>query len=945
MMVCGQLIHAVLKSLPMLPHGIRYVAKLVASMSDDGKSDQGQGEESDDTSHSGWTPRLRSVSDFLFINWVVNAIMFPENHQLSGPRPISQNARRNLQVVGTVLIKLMSGSRFTAFQQQHLAVLNQFLDELEPRMQSFLSKLLQVALPSEYYESEQLVDPMHRQFPIALLPNDTFAIHALMSTLYLKDGHASAVLTPPPPPGAAPSANQWSSPPPRTSPLPSPPRTPDSRRTSFAAAATMSASSSATSIVGPAFEFNEDEKKLADFLVTIPLPSLFHMPEPDSNDEMESIRNILSRAGAIPNLTRADENSYQMVDIGPALRDILTNDSDSARDSMVYSADESKVRNLLVTTVTACELDQETEANASETMCTLLDVVRSQARLMSLRGDVARASVLFQTLAFFPRLTPQHLQMNGYVPLIDMLIDEQQRAFDRLSMSAQAQRLSESLGYVNTLIERIHARERAFHTAVHQLKVRRVIECSAARIRALVKHFQKNELKLVATAHQAAADWIQRLPPSHQGRAAWQNTVRGSTSCRGPCPRMLDHDRFLCVKCDELLTALQRNISSFLSKYVVTPTQKLLHDKSSSNSLDLLDRLSSPLNVNRPHTLSQITDFVVSAVHEQIFVHCRMGDDAFYQMLLQLEKHFDDFESFFTAAHDTDDERKVEHSTGSRRNSGIGSTPQAPMPMPSPRRAVRVPLLGQETIDAAVHELNRINKVRSLSDKLEAFVNCQSVITNVLQNTRTLIGNEHSGADEYMPVLCYIIMIANPVRFLSNVQFVQVMDPNSMAVKGFVDTLVAIKYLVNLSQSINDAEMAEAAEAAEAAAGSDVASRGTGNAAALARLSLQFEDMGFSKTDVALVLTILPEIASADDFKVDRGFTKALDCLSNLVRMKEMGFTSEISVQALQLSDLNVDAAILFIQQQEEQLEALHVSDDQGIADTTETPMVDPNAN
>lgn len=82
---------------------------------------------------------------------------------------------------------------------------------------------------------------------------------------------------------------------------------------------------------------------------------------------------------------------------------------------------------------------------------------------------------------------------------------------------------------------------------------------------------------------------------------------------------------------------------------------------------------------------------------------------------------------------------------------------------------------------------------------------------------------------EYMPVLCFVLMLANPVRFLSNLQFVlvraaataapsvaslfkirrtvahyvslcarQTMYADALGVKGFVDALVAVKYLLQL---------------------------------------------------------------------------------------------------------------------------------------------------
>ena len=74
-------------------------------------------------------PSTRLLSDYFFLNWIVNACMFPEAYGARGVAtpgekggltenyPLSSLARRNLQAIGTVLIKLTSGSRFSAFAQ------------------------------------------------------------------------------------------------------------------------------------------------------------------------------------------------------------------------------------------------------------------------------------------------------------------------------------------------------------------------------------------------------------------------------------------------------------------------------------------------------------------------------------------------------------------------------------------------------------------------------------------------------------------------------------------------------------------------------------------------------------------------------------------------------------------------------------------------------------
>jgi hypothetical protein len=72
-------------------------------------------------------PTTRLLSDFFFLNWIVNALMFPEGYSirnvsigmdntgLTDGFPVSPIAKRNLQAIGTVLIKLTSGSRFSSF--------------------------------------------------------------------------------------------------------------------------------------------------------------------------------------------------------------------------------------------------------------------------------------------------------------------------------------------------------------------------------------------------------------------------------------------------------------------------------------------------------------------------------------------------------------------------------------------------------------------------------------------------------------------------------------------------------------------------------------------------------------------------------------------------------------------------------------------------------------
>jgi len=115
--------------------------------------------------------------------------------------------------LGTVLMKLLGGSRFTRYDQRHLAALNLFLDELEPKLSEFLQRLIQVSSPDLHYSdgvksiprsvssTSGLTSPKHSAvagvaspkavvkkaskssiniLPVALVCNDLFALHHIL---------------------------------------------------------------------------------------------------------------------------------------------------------------------------------------------------------------------------------------------------------------------------------------------------------------------------------------------------------------------------------------------------------------------------------------------------------------------------------------------------------------------------------------------------------------------------------------------------------------------------------------------------------------------------------------------------------------------------------------------------------------------------------------------
>jgi hypothetical protein len=92
--ICANCLDLITSSLSIMPFGVRIIATLLSKLV---------------VESSG----IGILSDFLFLQWIVNAFWNPGD--LAGVYTVSSSARSNLEAVGTVLLKLMSGSRFSGF--------------------------------------------------------------------------------------------------------------------------------------------------------------------------------------------------------------------------------------------------------------------------------------------------------------------------------------------------------------------------------------------------------------------------------------------------------------------------------------------------------------------------------------------------------------------------------------------------------------------------------------------------------------------------------------------------------------------------------------------------------------------------------------------------------------------------------------------------------------
>ncbi|KAM6593319.1 hypothetical protein CsatA_001022 [Cannabis sativa] len=73
----------------------------------------------------------------------------------------------------------------------------------------------------------------------------------------------------------------------------------------------------------------------------------------------------------------------------------------------------------------------------------------------------------------------------------------------------------------------------------------------------------------------------------------------------------------------------------------------------------------------------------------------------------------------------------------------------------------------------AQKELQKINMYKAPRDKLVCILNCCKVISNLLLNASIASNENTPGADEFLPVLIYVTIKANPPQLLSNLLYIQ----------------------------------------------------------------------------------------------------------------------------------------------------------------------------
>ncbi|KAJ8759510.1 hypothetical protein K2173_007127 [Erythroxylum novogranatense] len=124
----------------------------------------------------------------------------------------------------------------------------------------------------------------------------------------------------------------------------------------------------------------------------------------------------------------------------------------------------------------------------------------------------------------------------------------------------------------------------------------------------------------------------------------------------------------------------------------------------------------------------------------------------------------------------------------------------------------------------AEKELQKINAFKTPREKLLCIMSCCRVINNLLLNASLSEDHVPGGADDFLPVLIYITIKANPPRLHSNLRFIQLYRRQekliSEAAYYFTNLISAKSFIMDLSAksvSMDEMEFEKSMEAARQA--------------------------------------------------------------------------------------------------------------------------------
>ncbi|XP_052190743.1 vacuolar protein sorting-associated protein 9A-like [Diospyros lotus] len=136
---------------------------------------------------------------------------------------------------------------------------------------------------------------------------------------------------------------------------------------------------------------------------------------------------------------------------------------------------------------------------------------------------------------------------------------------------------------------------------------------------------------------------------------------------------------------------------------------------------------------------------------------------------------------------------------------------------------IKPPFQNETSWLLAQKELQKINMYKAPRDKLVCILNCCKVISNLLINASIASNEDPPGADEFLPVLIYVTIKANPPQLHSNLLYIQRYRRQSRLVAEsayfFTNMLSAESFILNIDAnalSMDETEFQSNMESARA---------------------------------------------------------------------------------------------------------------------------------
>ena len=624
----------------------------------------------------------RLLSDYLFLNWIVNALMFPEAYlnrlgggNLTDNYPISPLAKRNLQAIGTVLIKLTSGSRFSSFsahaQQQHASNggnhspskspfssaapssrLDKFLEDHQPAVALWLRRVIDV--PDEDASEAAEMERNHMQDtitipaswksnapaasigpaaaaagawlrhpvshppatlnPILMLPNDLFALHGLLKGCW---NHAVGVRVA---------------------------STPSKRKTAMLAGAPQPQPVPIAQLPLPAFpQCLREAGAISGGGLTPDVPySLSHLT---------LLLNSLSSLGDVPNFVPPAENVYVLLDAAfPTLK--MPPEFVALRRQWPFDCKPIRhAADILLRTLSQMPTLPTDEAHASK--LTMQQIFKQCASQHTHALSPSLSPLLHSTYSILETHLPSVWQADSFRPFLLCVHQSLLAEYDVLQHSSSVgSKILLNYGTVERLREISASKEAALMAQFRAMQTKRLLELTRPKIRRL-KKFLSAKTNATATPGATAAP---ALTPGVQ------------SVCGGACPDHAAQDRYLCSACTKLLERRRGLLKSFMSKYVIgegvviTSAPSPLHPSSSSaggvatinafavpepgsspsssNTLHVSVGVGPPLDLKDATVSSDIQDYILASAYPELFVRCEMADAQFYSHTSKLANMF-----------------------------------------------------------------------------------------------------------------------------------------------------------------------------------------------------------------------------------------------------------------------------------------------------------------